>query len=381
MGKRKFQFIISAFLLFACLGIAQTSQALTEQEKKDGFVSLFNGKDLTGWKITGNKEAFGVEDDCITCYGKGGQRLQTENQYENFILRFDYKISKNGNNGIYVHCPDHGRESRVGGEIQVKDDYNKPLRNDNCGSLYDVFPPLKNACKPHTEWQTMEIDFQWPILKVIHNGVLVQDRDVSTHDRSKYRAKYGYLAIQDHSDRVWYKNIRVKDLGGDDKSKWTHLLQKDSLDNWYQIGETNCEIKNGVLTVKEGTGYLISKPRYENFELWTYYKTDPGTENGLFIRWKGTRDTGLRTTIANDKKLKEYTGSFTGLVPADTRHTGNNGWYPLQIIVNGKEAVAVVNGRVTARYDKTDLGEGNIVIDMLKTRGKVQFKEMRVKPF
>jgi hypothetical protein len=69
------------------------------------------------------------------------------------------------------------------------------------------------------------------------------------------------------------------------------------------------------------------------------------------------------------------------LVPADTRHTGNNGWYPLQIIVNGKEAVAVVNGRVAARYDKTDLGEGNSVIDMLKTRGKVQFKEMRVKPF
>ena len=66
---------------------------------------------------------------------------------------------------------------------------------------------------------------------------------------------------------------------------------------------------------------------------------------------------------------------------ANERHTDNNNWDPLQIIVNGNETVVVVNGRVAAQYDKTELGEGNIAIELPKGRGKaqVQLRDIRVK--
>ncbi len=383
MGKKVSAFIWIVSILLVWSGFALNGMALTEEEKSDGFVSLFDGTDLSGWKITGNKEAFGIEDGALTCYGTGGNRIQTLKKYENFILRLEFKISKNGNNGIYIHCPDHGRESRVGGEIQVKDDYGKKLVADTCGSLYDVFAPSVNACKPHTEWQSYEITFIWPRLHVVLNGTTVLDKDVTTHERSKYRTKFGYIAIQDHQDRVWYRNIRIKDLGGDDESLWIPLLNGDTLAGWHAIGETDFEINDGVLTVRKGDGYLINTNRYENFELWTYVKTDRRTENGIYYRWRGTAEPGYRVTQANDDDLDEYTGSITGLVPANQKHVGNDYWYPVQIICQGGETVVVVNGRVAAKYKQTKEANGSIALDMLtagRKNAKIQFQGMRIKP-
>ena len=305
---------ITRFLLwgvvscFFCFGFNCTGYALASEEEKDGFVSLFNGNDLSGWKVMGNPKAYGVDNGTIVCYGKKGDHLRSDKKYENFILRFEYKISKGGNNGVYVHCPDFGRQSRVGGEIQVFDSYGKKPDNVSCASLYDVFAPNVNACKPPSEWQSMEVTFIWPHLKVIHNGQLVQDVDVTTHERSKYRTRYGYIGIQDHGDKAWYRNIRIKDLGGDDESKWVPLLRQNDLDNWFQIGDTNYTVKDGVLTLTKGTGFLISQNRYENFELWAYYKTSPGSDLGIHYRWKGTNHPGYRVAVNNNKRGKEYTG-------------------------------------------------------------------------
>ena len=372
---------VLCFVLFT--GCSTAGYALTGEEEKDGFVSLFNGTDFSGWKVMGNPKAYGIEDGSVVCYGKKGDHLRSANKYENFILRFEYKISKGGNNGVYIHCPDYGRQSRVGGEIQVFDSYGKKPDNVACASLYDVFAPSVNACKPPQEWQSMEVSFIWPRLKVIHNGQLVQDVDVTTSDRSKYRTRYGYIGIQDHGDKAWYRNIRIKDLGGNDESKWIPLLNKDDLDNWFQLGDTNCSVKDGVLTLNKSEGYLISKNRYENFELWAYYKTNTGSKAKIDYRWKGTEKPGYRVILNNNKNIdKEYTGSIDGIEKANEKHTDNKHWYPLQIIVKGNETVVVVNGRVAARYDKTELGEGNIAIEMPKGMGKgqIQLRDIRVKP-
>src|SRR5437868_1878199 len=93
-----------------------------ENEKAEGFVPLFNGKDLTGWKRFDGKAAWSATNGMIVCDGKGGGWLGTEREYDNFVLRLEYRLVPGGNSGVYLRAPSKGYISRQGMEIQLLDD-------------------------------------------------------------------------------------------------------------------------------------------------------------------------------------------------------------------------------------------------------------------
>src|SRR5262249_20264280 len=111
-------------LLAALLGCLPVfGQSVSDQEKADGFVPLFNGKDLSGWKPYGGKPGNGAaEDGLLVCRGSGGGWLGTERDYANFELRLEYRLRPAGNSGVYLRAPEEGHISRVGMEIQILDD-------------------------------------------------------------------------------------------------------------------------------------------------------------------------------------------------------------------------------------------------------------------
>src|SRR4051812_39620223 len=103
---------------------------------EEGFKSLFNGKDLTGWKYgsRGNKEnksgkGYQVEDGVIYCTVHDGGDLYTEKEYADFDLRFDFKLTPNANNGIGIRAPLEGDAAYMGMEIQVLDDSGPDYKN------------------------------------------------------------------------------------------------------------------------------------------------------------------------------------------------------------------------------------------------------------
>src|SRR5438105_3593988 len=89
-----------------------------------GFERLFNGKDLTGWKSTGNMKVWGAEDGVIYVSGGGGGWLMTEQEYGDFELRLEYKMSKGANSGVALRSPLKGDPAYAGMEIQLIDDLN-----------------------------------------------------------------------------------------------------------------------------------------------------------------------------------------------------------------------------------------------------------------
>src|SRR4051794_5222791 len=97
---------------------------LPADEPPAGFVSLFNGKDLAGWKATGNPKVWGAEDGVIFVAGGGGGWLMTEKEYGDFELRLEYKLPKMGNSGVGLRSPLEGDPAYVGMEIQLIDDAN-----------------------------------------------------------------------------------------------------------------------------------------------------------------------------------------------------------------------------------------------------------------
>src|SRR5262245_55688178 len=106
----------------------------------EGFVTLFNGKDLTGWKATGNPKVWGAEDGILFVQGGGGGWLMTTKEYDDFELRLEFKMPKMGNSGVGLRSPLTGDPAYVGMEIQLLDDANwKGLRPyQQTGSIYGV---------------------------------------------------------------------------------------------------------------------------------------------------------------------------------------------------------------------------------------------------
>lgn len=206
------------------LSIALTSAVMAEDQ---GYVSLFNGKDLTGWK----GEGYTVEDGAIVCTPQG-KNLMTERTYANYILKLEFKLPPAGNNGLGIHYPGKGNGAYTGMEIQTLDNtgkrYQGKLKDYQWhGSLYELKPAKKGGLKPVGEWNEQTVTVNGKDVKVDLNGITILEADLDAlnkshpkHQGAKRRA--GHIAFLGHGDPVAYRNIRISEIAP--KQKNNHLL-------------------------------------------------------------------------------------------------------------------------------------------------------------
>jgi hypothetical protein len=194
------------------------------EEAKDGFVSLFDGKTLDGWQ--GDVKHYAVENGVIVCHG---ETIYTAKEYANFVLRFEFKLSPAGNNGIGIRTPMQGTPAYVGMEIQILDDGHPRYRTiepiqpyQAHGAIYGVVVPKRGFLKPTGEWNVEEIVADGSHIKVTLNGTVITDADISKIDKTidhqphpgLHNAK-GYIGLLGHgvpADPVAFRNMRIKEL-------------------------------------------------------------------------------------------------------------------------------------------------------------------------
>lgn len=195
---------VACALAAARAGEAPTS--LSPEEAKEGFVSIFDGKTLEGWK--GDLKGYTVEDGILVCQEKGGGNLMTAKEYGDMIFRFEFRLTPGGNNGVSIR----------GHEIQILDDYADKHKNlKPCqyhGSIYCKVPAKRGATKPAGEWNSEEIKVKGTQWTVTVNGQVVVDCDISTVEgleavAKRTKAPIGFLG---HGSRVEFRNLRVKEL-------------------------------------------------------------------------------------------------------------------------------------------------------------------------
>ncbi len=193
---------------------------------EEGFTEYVNGKDLSNWQ--GAVDSYEVVDGAITCKpGKGGDLL-TKDEFENGIIRVEFKLPKAGNNGIALRTPLGGHSASDGLELQVidSDGYNekqaaagKPgLKPEQYhGSLYHCVGAKHGYLRPVGEWNFQEIEVEGQKIKVTLNGTKILDVDISTFDRSQIAHPpkgldhtKGYIGFAGHSDPVVFRSFRVK---------------------------------------------------------------------------------------------------------------------------------------------------------------------------
>ena len=271
-------------MVFACSAAAQ-----------DGFVSLFNGKDLTGWSQKGGDAKYRVEDGTIVgVVGPGPNSfLCSDKEYENFIFKAEFKFDKNVNSGIQFRSnarPDGRRERVYGYQCEMEANgmtaaiYDEGRRGRWLNVVTDEFTEKTKTAFKQGEWNELEIQCVGPSIRTWLNGQPITDIfDIET--------MRGFFGLQVHSSnnpgQVRWRNIRVKELPA---TPWVPMYADKKFDADIEIkpvGEWTIQ-DDGVLCGKtpEGEkrdGMVLTRKTYNNFAAKVSFKMEKGN-SGLYFR-------------------------------------------------------------------------------------------------
>ncbi len=308
ISMKKFQWLPS---LLAVLMVAAGTAFLAAQEDEEGFVSLFNGKDLTGWVQKGGDAFYKVEDGMIIgeCNpeAKSNSFMCTEKEFGNFIFKCEYKVLVPGNSGIQFrsHSEGDGPRPHVFGyqcEIAPSEGtsdtcriYDEGRRGHKNGIVWlnDVDPEKRAAAdasyKPD-DWNTIEIQCVGPSIRTWLNGNEV----TNTFD---YMDMSGFFGLQIHAGnqgKICWRNIRVKDLG---TSEWKSFFVKNNDGQWELVDAYEYVPSCWSFTEKDGheclwghhtrneqrDGLVVSCHNYDNFVAKVDYMINGGN-SALYFR-------------------------------------------------------------------------------------------------
>ncbi|MBV9468372.1 MAG: DUF1080 domain-containing protein, partial [Abitibacteriaceae bacterium] len=216
---------VAALLLLLTFRVSVKAADAPATSNNDGFVQLFNGKDLTGWQLVGGVgPGYVVKDGVIVCPADGGGNLYTDKEYSDFIFRFEFKLSPNGNNGIGLRAPLQGDAAYVGMEAQILDDTSPEYAHLEPGqyhsSIYKVVPAKRGSLKPVGEWNQEEIVALGRHIKITVNGMVTVDANLNDvtdpnilAQHPGFRRDQGFVGFLGHGpSEVQFRNIFIKDL-------------------------------------------------------------------------------------------------------------------------------------------------------------------------
>jgi len=235
--------------LFYLMLIIQVLTNSSHGATVDGFEPMFNGKDLTGWETNGNWVV--EEGNVITLMPRAGESgwkryddyIRTKKKYGDFILDLEFKFNKRGNSGVFMRIGDTKNHVDSGFELQILDTHGKknPGHHDG-GGVIRTKGPSKNMMKPAGEWNRYTITLVGSKLKVILNGEQIQDLDLSRTEM-RDRPLTGYISFQDEAKRIWYRNVKIKEIHSDKNTKVKSKPTNETLAEKFKVPE-NFKVKS-----------------------------------------------------------------------------------------------------------------------------------------
>lgn len=235
---------LSMATLLVTPSFAQKANTLSKQEKKEGWVLLFNGKDFGGWRQCNGTEMpknWVIEEDAMKVFtgegkkpgqGANGDILFEEKKFANFELSIDWKAGEMANSGIFYYVKEvPGKPIYFAApEIQVLDNKNatdNKIDSHLAGSLYDMIAADPKTVNPAGEWNTCVIKVVDGKASITMNGTEVVKYTHWTPEwdqlvqNSKFKsfpgftegiAKEGFIGLQDHGYTVWFRNVKIREL-------------------------------------------------------------------------------------------------------------------------------------------------------------------------
>jgi hypothetical protein len=356
-----------ALLARALAGILGLLPGTLVAEEAEGFVPLFNGRDLSGW-VNANcaPETWSVRDGVIFCTGRPTGALRTARQYENFILELEWRhLSSGGNSGVFlwgtpIAAP--GVPFLRGIEVQVLDHgFNVSGKNEWYTTHGDVFPihgatmkpfgrhngdrsfPSEERSKPSPEWNHYRI--------VATNGVIrlsVNGKEVSGGEDCNYRQ--GYLALESEGAPVEFRNVRLEELPSNHPAAglvapsdlgWRPLFTGLDFRGW----RTNAATATRWRVAGERLAVLGGAPEAAS-TLWT---TAEFGNAELVIDWRAAKPGAVVSPEGSAAPVVLWRGPEAGAAPLRLVHTSPGNSQRFVISVTGRQATVTRDGQELQR--------------------------------
>lgn len=348
----------------------------------EGFHPLFNGENLDGW--VGDTDGYTARDGALVCIKESGGNLMTERQFSDFVLRFEFALQENGNNGVAIRSTLNADAAYSGMEIQILDnngpDYKDIKPWQRHGSVYGIAPAGDTEFKPYGEWNTEEIRVDGTKITVTVNGKVVTEHDLvdsyeNTADGKPHpgmRRNRGHIGFLGHGHEVKFRNIRIKPIAMETPEGYTNLLESGKeLSEWkaappnpvkynalseaeraakdaegekgmreqWSVNELNELIHHGK------TPSLATKKEYKDFELLAEWALGPWGDSAFYIRntpqvqiwdpqqWDGVGSGGL------------YNNQKSTSLPLELADRPLGQWNQFKIIIQGETVIVDLNGK------------------------------------
>jgi 3-keto-disaccharide hydrolase len=317
-------------LFFAAISAFWVGLACSRAQPESGFVSIFDGKTLDGWKLAGRSgNGYGVTNDAIYCSTGESGNLFTEKEYSDFVLRFEFKLTPGANNGIGIRAPYEGDAAYMGMEIQVLDDsapqYTTLQPWQFHGSIYNIVAARRGSLKPVGEWNAEEISATGRHIKIVVNGKTIVDANLNSVTDPETIRKHpgmfrdrGHIGFLGHGDYVEFRKLRIREipvrakdntppegfvalfngrtLGGwkglfaepyDNPAKRASLAKKELVKLQAKADgrmREHWKAANGQLNYDGHGDSLCTKKDYRDFEMLVDWKIPPRGDSGIYLR-------------------------------------------------------------------------------------------------
>ena len=417
MKKGSLYFLAAVVLLSAC---QPKHNVLTEAEKAAGWVLLFDGQTLNGWRDYNGTEVTNpwvVENGSLAALGQGSDStgyIVTDKQYENFEFVFDWKIAPGGNSGVLYHVVERPRVPvpyATGPEYQVVDNIGFPAKLADwqmAGADYAMYPadPAKLNLKPAGQWNSAKILFDNGHVEYWLNGEKIVEFEAWSEDwfqrknsgkwddyREYGLAHKGVFSLQDHGDRSWYRNLKIRELPRK-TGKETELFNGKDLHGWEVYGTELWYVQDGLLICESGPdkgyGYLATREYYNDFDLTADFKQDANGNSGIFFRsfiQRGTRISGWQCEVAppghdSGGIYESYGRQWLIRPPKEKDKALKMGeWNTMRVVAKGGKVTTWLNGTEMIDIDDEIIGkgQGRIALQIHDGGGiKVSWKNLKV---
>ncbi len=204
------------------IGPDEANAILAKRDRTDGFLKLFDGESLDGWK--GATDNYEVVDGSIRCKPKHGGTLYYDKEFADFVALLEFKLPPAGNNGLAIRYPGHG-DAAYGGmtELQVLDDGHEQYKTIDPrqahGSAYGQVPAHRGYLRPTGQWNYEKVTVKGPKIQVELNGTRILDADLSAVKEFMANSPHpgkdrteGFFGFAGHNDPVEFREIHVKPI-------------------------------------------------------------------------------------------------------------------------------------------------------------------------
>ncbi len=350
---------LSIFALLVCLVVVGSASCA-----ETGWTALFDGKDLSGWTITaaepGHESTWEVKDGVIHCGQKGGSWLRSNEEYEDFILTLEYKISPGGNSGIFIRSAEKGNPAYTGMELQIYDDFGEKPSPHSAGAIYGSVAASKNVSKPAGEWNEVTIFCIGRRVVDVMNGekiidVNLDDYTVPLRNQTplSQRLRKGFIGLQNYGNPAWFRDISIKPILSSEKG-WVELFNGKDLSGWAVMGSNKegFSANDGIIECNgKGGFWLRSNEQHENFLLDLEFKISKGGNSGIFIRSGESGNpafSGMEIQIMDDCGRPPDTHStgciYAAVAPSKNMSRPAGEWNHMFIGCLGRNVFIVMNG-------------------------------------